>query len=499
MVEKKKDTTNKSRTMKRPTSGQFIWMGVGLVLAVALFIFMRGFVTCWKLTALAGIPPSGCAAQVTAPEVTAEGTPGTPVANAEVPTPTSSAPQVELPPPWDGGSRVNILVMGYDFGDWASDRKCPCRSDSMIVLTIDPVAKTAGMLSVPRDMYVNIPGFNTYNKINAALYLGDLYKLPGGGPVLAMKTVENFLGIPIQYYALLDFSALVSMIDTIGGVCLDIPRAIDIGILYEPGTSNLEPGYQCVSGKVALGFARARDVNQGIENGDVERAQNQQMVILGIRDKVLAPGNFVNLMSKAPTLYSELSGGINTNLPLPDAMRLAVLAKDISLGNIQHGVIDYTMMQDGTTTLDGIKAAILRPFPDKIRELVDKIFGSGTLQPLATGTVDEKMKAEAARIVVVNGSGVAGMAAKTSDYLKTQGMNVIGFGNTGDYPDNYYSPYPSRSTIIVHAGKPYAMQYLTALLQFNSTNQIKVDFNPGAPEDIIVALGEDWGYSNPMP
>jgi LCP family protein required for cell wall assembly len=355
------------------------------------------------------------------------------------------------------------------------------------------------MISVPRDMYVNIPGFDSYNKINAALYLGDLYKLPGGGPVLALKTVENFLGIPIQYYALLDFSVFESMIDTIGGVCLDIPTKIEVGVLYEHGSVTLEPGHQCLSGKVALGYARARDVSQGIAMGDVERSQHQQQVILAIRDKVSAPGNFLNLMAQAPALYKELSGGINTNLSLTDAMRLAMLAKDISLDNIQHGVIDYTMMQDGTTTLDGLNAAILRPYPDKIREMVDKIFGSGTLQPMAAGTVEEKMQAEAARIVVVNGSGVAGMAEKTSNYLKTQGMNVTGFGNTSDYPDNYYSPFPSRTTIIVHAGKPYAMQYLYALISGNSTSQIKVDFNPSAPEDIIVALGSDWGFSNPMP
>ena len=496
MVDKKIESTKKDRILNRRMTGPFIWMGVGLVLAVALFFFLRGFVACWKLTALAGIPPSSCVGGTTAPVTNSE---GTPVAGADIPTPVGSVPQVELPPPWDGASRVNILVMGYDFGDWTSDRSCPCRSDTMIVLTIDPLNHTAGMISVPRDMYVNIPGFDSYNKINSALYLGDLYKLPGGGPVLAMKTVENFLGIPIQYYALVDFTVFERMIDTIGGVCLDIPAKVEVGVLYEHGLVTLEPGYQCLSGKVALGFARARDLDQGIAMGDVTRAQNQQLVILAIRDKVLAPGNFLNLMSQAPTLYNELSGGIKTNLPLPDAMRLAVLAKDISLGNIQHGVIDYTMMQDGTTTLAGIEAAILRPFPDKIRELVDKIFGSGTLQPMASGTVEEKMKAEAARIVIVNGSGVAGMAERTYNYLKTQGMNATSFGNISDYPDKYNYLFPGRTIIIVHAGKPYAMQYLTALMMFNTTSQIVIDFNPNAPEDVLVALGEDWGNSNPMP
>ena len=502
MVDKKIESTKKDRILNRRMTGPFIWMGVGLVLAVALFFFLRGFVACWKLTALAGIPPSSCVGGITAPETTSAGTPGTlgtAVAGAGIATPVSSVPQVELPPPWDGASRVNVLVMGYDFGDWDSERACPCRSDTMIVLTIDPVTKTAGMLSVPRDMYVNIPGLNAYNRINAALYLGDLYKLPGGGPVLAMKTVENFLGIPIQYYALVDFTVFEKMIDTIGGVCLNIPVKVDVGVLYEPGTVTLQPGNQCLSGKVALGFARARDVSQGVAMGDVERAQNQQLVILAIRDKVLAPGNFLNLMAQAPTLYNELSGGISTNLPLPDAMRLAVLAKDVSLGNIQHGVIDYSMMQDGTTNLAGIEAAILRPYPDKIRELVDKIFGSGTMQPMALGTVEEKMQAEAARIVVVNGSGEAGMAERTYNYLKTQGMNATNFGNISDYPDKYNYLFPGRTIIIVHAGKPYAMQYLTTLIMVNTTSQIVNEFNPNAPGDILLALGSDWVYSNPMP
>jgi len=486
---------NNNRMLKRPTTGQFIWMGAGLVMAIALFFFLRNFVACWRLTALAGIQPSTCPGTITAQVPTSEGT----TVPAETTIPTISAPQVELPPAWDGASRVSFLVMGYDFGDWASDRKCPCRSDTMIVLTIDPLSHTAGMISVPRDMWVNIPSFNAYNKINAALYLGDLYKLPGGGPELAKKTVENFLGIPIQYYALIDFTVFERMIDTIGGICLNISTTIDVGVLYEHGTVTLEPGNQCVTGKVALGYARARDVSQGVLLGDVERAQHQQQVILAIRDKVLAPENFLNLMSQAPTLYNELSGGINTNLSLNDAMRLAVLAKDISLDNIQHGVIDYTMMQDGFTTLNGLQAAVLRPFPDKIRELVDTIFGSGTMQPMASGTSEEKMQAEAARIVIINGSGVGGLAERTSNYLKTVGMNVIAFGDPTNYPDKYYSPFPDRTIIIVHAGKPYVMQYLMELMQFDSWSQIIVDFNPEAPEDILLALGYDWGSNNPMP
>jgi polyisoprenyl-teichoic acid--peptidoglycan teichoic acid transferase len=488
MVVKKLDFLNKIRTLKRPTTGQFIWLGMGLVVAVGLFFFLRGFVACWSLTALPGSRPSSCVGKTTGLGTNPE---GTPVAGATA-VPTGNAPQVELPPPWDGASRVTILVIGLDYRDWETGQGAP-RSDTMMLLTIDPVAKTAGMLSIPRDMWVNIPGFG-YSKINNAYAYGAGFSLPGGGPGLAVKTVENFLGVPIQYYAQVSFNTFEQMIDTIGGIDVNIPYVIIVDPLGPHNTTTLHPGLNHLSGPLALAYARARDVSQGVTGGDVERAQHQQQVILAIRDKVLAPGNFLKLMAEAPTLYSELSGGVDTNLTFNDLRQLAVLAKDIPLDKIQNNVIDYTMMQDGTTILDGLPSAILRPYPDKIRELVDKIFGSGTMQPMATGTVEEKMKAEAARVVVINGTGVSGMAALTSDYLTAQGMNVIGKGNTSDYPDNkYYSPFPDRTIIIVHAGKPYAMQYLMALMKFNSTSQIEVDFDPNAPEDIVVALGTDWG------
>jgi LCP family protein required for cell wall assembly len=348
------------------------------------------------------------------------------------------------------------------------------------------------MLSIPRDMWVNIPGFG-YNKINSAYTLGDASHLPGGGPDLTVKTVENFVGVPIQYYAQVSFDAFQQMIDTLGGIDVTVTKQLTIDPLGPHNTVTLKPGLDHMTGPVALAYARARDVYQGITGGDVERASDQQQVILAIRDKVLAPGNFLKLMSEAPTLYSELSGGVNTNLTLDDILRLAMLAKDIPIDSIQKGVIDYSMMQDGTVVVQGQTLDIQRPYPDKVRELVDKVFGSGTLQPLASGDLSQNMQAEAAKLVVINGTGVNGMAQKTGDYLKAQGMNLIGVGNTGDYPDKYYSPFPGRTILVVHSGKPYAIQFLMGLMKFNSSSQIIVDFNPNAPEDILLALGSDWG------
>ena len=288
------------------------------------------------------------------------------------------------------------------------------------------------------------------------------------------------------------------MIDDIGGICLDVPVQVDAGVLNEHGTTVVKPGHQCLSGKVALGYARARDVGQGIAGGDVERSQNQQRVILAIRDKVLS--NLPALVTQAVPLYNEISSGVHTDLSLDDILRLAILAKDIPLSSIQPGVIGYTMMIDQTTTINGLPADVLRPFPDKIRELVDKIFGGGTLNPAASGSPVQLMQQEGARVLIVYEPGMNGIAQKTFDYLKAQGMNVFGPGNMADYPDKYYSPpLPTRSMLIVHAGKPYAVKYLMALMKFDSANQLQVFFDPGAPADIVLAIGADWVKSNPMP
>ena len=493
MAQKKSDPVRKSQAFNHLFIFQLILMGVGTVLTALLWIFLSGFVACWQVTPLPGMPPPSCSTSASQP---------TPVAlipgateMVQTATPTISAPQIALPPAWDGASRVNVLILGLRGGD--NNQGCPDCTDTMIVLTIDPVSKSAGMLSIPRDMWVNIPGFN-YNRINAAYTTAELYKLPGGGPALTIKTVEDFLGIPIQYYAQIDFTAFEKMIDDIGGICLNVPVKVNAGVLYEHGTTVVKPGYRCLSGKVALGYARARDVKQGIAGGDVQRSHDQQLVILAIRNKVLS--NLPALVNQAGPLYYEISSGVHTDLSLDDILRLAILAKGIPLRSIQQGVIDYTMMIDQTTTIDGMQADVLRPFPDKIRELVNKIFGGGTLNPAASGSPAQLIKKEGARVLVINASSVNGIAQKTADYLKTQGLNVIGTGNMADYPDKYYyPPLPTRSMLIVHTGKPYAIKYLMSLMKFDSANQLQTIFNPSAPADIMLVIGADWAKSNPMP
>ncbi len=153
-----------------------------------------------------------------------------------------------------------------------------------MLLTIDPVAKTAGALSIPRDLWAAIPGFNPA-KINTAHYFGGLYNYPGGGPALAIKTVENVIGVPIDYYVRLDFYAFVDFIDFIDGVKVDVEETIELEIIGKDFDTVLTPGRYTLNGEQALAYARNR-YNDG---GDFDRARRQQQIILGIRQRLLTP------------------------------------------------------------------------------------------------------------------------------------------------------------------------------------------------------------------
>ena len=453
-------------------------MGIAAVLAIAGFLMVRSLVVSWTFTDLPGIA------------IVDNGTPENGTENQPDLTPEAVVPPSELPPAWDGASRVNLLVMGLDYGDWAADRTGPSRTDSMILLTIDPITKTAGMLSLPRDLWVNIPGFD-HGRINTAHALGDSYKLPGGGPALAAKTVENFLGVPVQYYAVISFDAFTRMVDEIGCINIWAFEDLDIDPLGKGNTIHLtkDKGY-CMDGATLLAYAR----NRKTQGGDVDRAKRTQQTILALKDAVMDPANFTTLLSKAPALYQELASGIKTNLSFDDAMKLAMLVKDVSTENIKSNVINYSMATLASVlSADGKPMSILVPQPDKIRELRDQMFAeSGSIKPMAQGEPIQLALDEGASLEVLNGTYTAGLAGTTGDYFKSLGMNVAVVGN----PDQIGYP---RTVIIDHRGKPYMTKYLLDLFKTTAASQFQIKFDPASPADVTIILGDDWAYNNPMP
>jgi len=474
--------------MKNISWGQMVFWVLTLLIAVGGYFFVRNIVTCWVINPLPGRPPADCGT------VTAGNDPnivvneqGTPVATLNTPpAPSLSIPEANLPSAWDGASRVTILLIGLDYRDYLANDGPP-RSDTMIVLTIDPITKTAGMLSIPRDMWVNIPGFG-YSRINTAYSSGEGAKVPGGGPELARKTVEQFLGVPIQYYAQIDFGTFVEFINLIGGIDIDNQEELRL----DPVGSGKDKikltccGIRHLDGEITLAYVRFR---KG-EGGDVARAQRQQKVILGIREKVLSPENFPVLLGKAQQFYDQFSAGIRTNLPFDAALQLGVLAKDIPVESIKHGVIDYTMTNLDNVVLGGQDASILKPLPDKIRVLRDEIFTSGgPTSPLAAqGDPATLMREDAARIRLLNGSGTQNLEANTGNYFLKLGFAVTGVG----LADQQYN----STIIVVYSPKLYTLKYLQSVLNISSNSQILIRPDPTAPVDIDVFLGNDWAANN---
>ena len=185
-----------------------IWLAgfavIGLVAACVFFNLVRDLVRNWSTTAL--VAPTSNGLTVTDPK--------------------TGQPVVVNIPDWDGVERVTILVLGID------ERKQetgPFRTDTMLILTIDPASKTAGLLSIPRDLWVQIPTMDTDGKINTAHFLGDAYDYPGGGPALAVETVKQELGIPVDYYVRFNFDSFEKVVDAIGAYVRGGGHWIEVG------------------------------------------------------------------------------------------------------------------------------------------------------------------------------------------------------------------------------------------------------------------------------
>lgn len=466
--------SNKPKGSRVLTIALYAALVIAAVLTAYLtFIAVRDFVASWEMTNLPG---------ATIRDATpTPGGEGAAAVDLTMPMQPAGAP---TPEPWDGADRVSLLVMGLDYRDW-SEGEGPPRTDTMILFTVDPINRSAGLLSIPRDLWVNIPGFD-YGRINSAYQLGEAFKVVGGGPQLATDTVEELLGVPIDYYAQVDFGAFVRFIDEIGGVKIDIPEKIKVDPMGDNNAKVLKPGVQTLPGDLALAYVRARKT----EGGDFDRAQRQQQVIMGIRDRILEFEMLPTLISKAPALYAELSAGVHTNLNLDTAIRLAWMASQIPRDKIRQGAIGSEQVSFASSP-DG-QQEVLKPITEKIRLLRDEIFTeSGPASPLAVKMdTTELLRVENARIVVLNGSYAAGLASTTVDYLKSLGLNVVETGNA--------ESYATYTQITFYTGKPYTVKYLVDLMKISEFRITHV-FDPTRNTDIVITLGDDWAASNPMP
>jgi LCP family protein required for cell wall assembly len=271
--------------------------------------------------------------------------------------------------PWNGTSRFTVLVMGLDRRP--GETGLAYRTDTMMLVSLDPASSSIGILSIPRDLYVEVPGYSQLQRVNSPMVLGEL-RQPGTGPQLAMQTVQYNLGIRIHDYVVIDFNAFIRIIDLIGGLDIDIPYSIsdtlypDMNYGYDP--FYIRAGFQHLDGATVLKYARTRH-----GDNDFVRAQRQQLVLYALRDRVLSPDLLPQLIIQSPSLLGAVKDGLYTGLTLDQLIQLALYLKDISPDRIRTGVINeqYTI---GYSTPQG--ASVLVPDRARIGPLMVEVFGT---------------------------------------------------------------------------------------------------------------------------
>ena len=386
----------------------------------------------------------------------------------------------------DLDQNVYFLLTGLDRRKWEEDPG-PGLTDVIIVAFLDPVDGKAGMISIPRDTWVEVPEFGPY-KINQAFSLGEAYSYPGGGPGILMETAGNLLGIEIDYYVQVDFEAFVVLVDAVDGVKVDVPAEILVWPNAEMlgDMKRIEPGVQVLPGNLALGYVRTRDTLEG----DFGRTKRQQQVLVGLQKKIFSTDYLARLIPQFPALYRELATHVETNLSLSQIITLGWKVKDINPQSVQTKVIREPMV---AAEINEDNLYVLIPNLDRIRSTwqeMQEIDATPVPEPTRVITLEEYVTQENASIAVFNGTSSPGLASETAEFLIENGINVTEVGNSDKFKD--------ETTIYDYSGKPFTIQLILNTMNLNQTRLFHRS-DPSVEEDIVIILGTDWALDNPIP
>jgi polyisoprenyl-teichoic acid--peptidoglycan teichoic acid transferase len=331
-----------------------IWFGA-LVLLILMGSGYTGFVLALKFS-----PEMLPGNEIRAPQALA----GIPGLDSTVPT-----------------ERINVLVMGIDHRPGKPDEyrprtanapTDPGRSDTMAVISINPQTKTAGVLSIPRDLWLEVPdGHGGWNmdRINEPFHSGEVSKVAGGGGALASEAIKRNFGIPIDYYVDIDFNGFMALVDGVGGIDIEIPSALTATVLPKNDSGAYEyrffPGMQHLNGELALAYSRFR-LN---EEGDFGRIKRQQEVALAARQRILSLG----WVDHPLDVWARYNGTLQTNIPAYKLPGLALLIKQIQPANVTaRSLGEPGAYREAVIPETG--AQVLFPNPDQVARIIDETF-----------------------------------------------------------------------------------------------------------------------------
>jgi LCP family protein required for cell wall assembly len=279
-------------------------------------------------------------------------------------TPAATATPREV---WGGPPTFTFVALGVDQRD---DREIP-RTDTIMIGRVDLRAPRVTLVSIPRDLLVDIPGYGK-DRINTAYVYGEQFKEPGGGIGLLERTIEQSFGVRIDHFGLVDFQCFRTAVDAVGGVTINVPKAIvDPNYPTEDYGTKLirfEPGVQRMDGERALEYARTR-----YADSDFHRIQRQQLIVAAMREQLLH-------LRTLPALPTVVGGcrNMRSDLGWREYLSLAATLKSLDSTRVSFAAIDEGMTIDANS-FGG--AAVLLPRWEPIRALIAESFGSGSVSP----------------------------------------------------------------------------------------------------------------------
>lgn len=272
-------------------------------------------------------------------------------------------------PHWDGKDRVNILLMGVDRRGMKNSG-LP-RSDSMMLVSIDPVSKRYDLFSILRDTYVDIPG-NGSSRINAAIV--------DGGPDLAMQTVSQFTGLPVDRYVITDFEGFKALIDAVGGVDLDVEKNMYYHDPTDKGVYdiNLKKGPQHLDGNKALQYVRFRHD----ATSDYTRTERQRKLLAAVADQMKKGTTLIQL----PSILKEVTPYVQTNISMMDMLKLSSLGLDLNTANPGN----YQLPPMGMFQESHRAGSVLIPDVDQVQAFIQQTIDPASRKTDGTEAKDAK-------------------------------------------------------------------------------------------------------------
>jgi polyisoprenyl-teichoic acid--peptidoglycan teichoic acid transferase len=245
----------------------------------------------------------------------------------------------------DKKENINILVVGVDAGDFKNNtyRSDSGRTDTIMVFSINQQSNKVSLISIPRDTYVDIPGRGK-DKINHAYAFG--------GIDLSIKTISQFLGIPINHYAKINFDAFTKIVDGLGGVTVDVTEDVRF---FGDNQVKVPKGVQKLDGNTAFNYVQVRV-------GDISRVQRQQKFVKALADQAIG----VASIAKLPGILNNISSDIKTDMSPKDMLELAMNVRSMNPGNMNNEIIPGQA---------GMLKGISYWFPDEVasKEIVNRL------------------------------------------------------------------------------------------------------------------------------